>query len=142
MEKKDISVTETALRETSEEIGVDQDQILVLGALSPLYVAVSRFIIHPFIAWYPKKPGFNIDHGEVEKIILLPLLESLKNPVICEVTLETISGWLKVPAFQYNGEIIWGATAMILSEFFDILRKGMLQAQFPDTRNPDDLNQS
>jgi 8-oxo-dGTP pyrophosphatase MutT (NUDIX family) len=135
MEKKDISLTDTALRETSEEIGIDKDQIRILGALSPLYVAVSCFIIHPFVAWYPVKPGFNIDHGEVEKIILLPLLESLKNPNIREMTLETITGWLKVPAFQYKGEIIWGATAMILSEFFDILRKGMQQAQSFDTRN-------
>jgi 8-oxo-dGTP pyrophosphatase MutT (NUDIX family) len=121
-EMKDISLTDTALRETSEETGIPQDKIRLLGALSPLYVAVSGFIIHPFVAWYPDTPAFNIDTGEVEKIVLFPLLRNLKKPDIREVSLETLTGWLTVPALQCAGEIIWGATAMILSEFLDILR--------------------
>jgi 8-oxo-dGTP pyrophosphatase MutT (NUDIX family) len=121
-ETKDISLTATALRETSEETGIPQDKIRLMGALTPLYVAVSRFIIHPFVAWCGEKPEFSIDTGEVEKIVLFPLLGNLKNPDIREVTLETVTGWLKVPAIQCEGEIIWGATAMILSEFFDLLR--------------------
>jgi len=121
-ENKDNSLTDTALRETSEETGIPQDKIRMLGALSPLYVQVSRFIIHPFVAWCTEKPVFNIDTGEVEKMVLFPLLRNLKKPDIREVTLETVLGWLKVPAIPCDGEIIWGATAMILSEFFDILR--------------------
>lgn len=110
---------ETALRETWEEIGISSDQIEILGSLSELYVQVSRFQIHPFVGWLDKKPEFNICKNEVEKTISFPL-KNMKN-VVDDVELETISGTLKVPCIQFEGEIIWGATAMILSEFGDVL---------------------
>ena len=112
---------ETALRETYEEIGIQLNQIEILGSLSELYVEVSQFQIHPFVGWLDEKPKFNINRNEVEKIVLLPLA-SFKSP-FDEVELETISGKLNVPCVKYNGEIIWGATAMILSEFLDLINQ-------------------
>jgi len=117
--EKGETALETALRETWEEIGISSADIEILGTLSELYVQVSRFQIHPFVGWLSKKPSFNICEDEVEKIISFPL-KNMKN-IIDEVELETISGTLKVPCFQFEGEIIWGATAMILSEFYDTL---------------------
>ncbi len=117
--EKGETALETALRETNEEIGIDTANIEILGSLSELYVEVSRFIIHPFVGWLPQKPDFNINTGEVEKLILFPLNRFLSYPD--EVELETVRGKLKVPCVQFENEIIWGATAMILSEFYDIL---------------------
>jgi 8-oxo-dGTP pyrophosphatase MutT (NUDIX family) len=111
---------ETALRETWEEIGISPDHIEILGSLSVLYVQVSGFQIHPFVGWLDKKPEFSINKNEVEKTISFPV-KLLKNSFE-EVELNTISGRLKVPCVQFEGEIIWGATAMILSEFCDILQ--------------------
>ncbi len=110
---------ETALRETWEEIGIPASQIEILGALSELFVDVSGFLIKPFVGWTEKRPQFSINPFEVEKILMFPLL-SIRD-ALAETELETVSGRLKVPCFPFEGEVIWGATAMILSEFYDVL---------------------
>lgn len=119
--EKGETALETALRETWEEVGITSEQIKILGSLSTLYVQVSRFQIHPFVGWLEKKPEFVINKNEVEKTISFPL-KNMQNAVE-EVELKTILGKLKVPCFQFEGEIIWGATAMILSEFYDIINQ-------------------
>jgi 8-oxo-dGTP pyrophosphatase MutT (NUDIX family) len=119
--EKGETALETALRETHEEIGIDTSKIEILGTLSDLYVEVSQFIIHPFVGWLSQKPDFKINSCEVEKLIIFPLARFLTHPD--EVELETVKGKLKVPCVHFENEIIWGATAMILSEFYDILEK-------------------
>ncbi len=118
--EKGETAVKTALRETYEEIGIQPDEIEILGSLSEFYVEVSRFQIQPFVGWLNKKPEFKINSNEVEKTILFPI-NKFKAP-FSEIELETISGKLKVPCIKFDGEIIWGATAMILSEFVDILK--------------------
>lgn len=111
----------TALRETYEEIGIQPNQIELLGSLTEFYVEVSRFQIQPFVGWLQKKPEFMLNYNEVDKMVLLPI-GKFKSP-FNEVELQTVSGKLTVPCIKYNDEIIWGATAMILSEFSDILKQ-------------------
>lgn len=118
--EKGETALETALRETWEEIGISSDKIEILGSLSELYVQVSRFQIHPFVGWLNKIPEFVINKNEVEKTIYFPL--KLITDSFNEVELNTISGHLKVPCVLFDGEIIWGATAMILSEFYDAIK--------------------
>jgi len=117
--EKGETAIETALRETWEEIGISREKIEILGSLSELYVQVSGFQIHPFVGWIDKKPAFIINKNEVEKTISFPF--KLITNSIEEVEINTISGQLKVPCIRFEGEIIWGATAMILSEFADVL---------------------
>lgn len=117
----DQSPKETALRETTEEIGLSPDEIDVIAELTPLYVSVSNFIIYPYVGWLEKKPTFRINHHEVEKILFFPIFAHLKNPVVQNKYIQTVSGKLKVPGIPFEGEFIWGATAMILMEFLDIL---------------------
>ncbi len=119
--EKGETALETALRETNEEIGIDTSNIEILGKLSELFVEVSGFIIHPFVGWLPQKPDFKMNSNEVEKILLFPLTQFLSCPD--EVELETVRGKLKVPCVLFESEIIWGATAMLLSEFTDILNQ-------------------
>jgi len=111
---------ETALRETYEEIGIQSSDIEILGSLSEFYIEVSKFQIQPFVGWLHKKPEFRINSDEVEKTILFPI-KHFKAPFNV-VKMETLSGEIKVPFIKFDGEIIWGATAMILSEFADILQ--------------------
>lgn len=110
---------ETALRETWEEIGVEPEKIEILGSLSELFVDVSGFLIQPFVGWLKEKPQFITNPAEVEKTILFPILKF--KDALEETELETVSGKLKVPCFHFEGEVIWGATAMILAEFYDAI---------------------
>jgi len=116
--EKNEKPEETALRETFEEIGILPETIEIIGTLSDLYVEVSQFIIHPLVGWLKEKPVFSINKNEVERIVLFPLLK-FKNKT-SEVEVETIYGKLNVPCIRFENEIIWGATAMILSEFYDV----------------------
>lgn len=120
-EYKDKTPRHTALRETSEEIGILPEDLEILGSLSPLYVTISQFLIHPYVAWCHSMPEFTLNYSEVEKLILLPLLPCMRNAFTIKREVETFTGKMTVPGFSYQDEFIWGATAMILTEFFDIL---------------------
>ncbi|MCY1722396.1 CoA pyrophosphatase [Prolixibacteraceae bacterium Z1-6] len=111
---------ETALRETFEEIGVDRTKITIIGQLSKFYVEVSRFEIQPIVGWLDQRPTVKLCCDEVEKVLYFPVRKfGLPHDTI---ELHTITGKLEVPCVKYDGEIIWGATAMILSEFYDVVK--------------------
>jgi 8-oxo-dGTP pyrophosphatase MutT (NUDIX family) len=115
------SPIETALRETWEEIGASAGKIEILGQLSDLYVHVSKFLIFPFVGYIENFDDLKVNKNEVEKIIAFPL--NRLETGITETTIQTISGWLNVPCIKFEAEIIWGATAMILSEFSDSVKE-------------------
>ena len=123
VEKEDASAEMTALREAQEEVGINPAAIEILGKLSDLYVEVSRFSIQPFLAWADEKPEFIVNYDEVDELIIFPVSEFVFHEVISNIEIETVSGKLRVNYYPYNGEIIWGATAMILSELIEIMKK-------------------
>ncbi|MFY9154082.1 MAG: CoA pyrophosphatase [Prolixibacteraceae bacterium] len=123
VEKEDDSPEKTALREAHEEVGINQDKIEILGKLSDLYVEVSRFSIQPFLAWADEKPEFVVNYDEVEALIIFPISQFVYDETISETELETVSGPLTIKYYPFNGEIIWGATAMILAELIGIMKK-------------------
>ena len=123
MEKGDHSAEMTALREAQEEVGINPSLIQILGKLTDLYVEVSKFLIQPFLAWADQKPEFLINKEEVEELILFPLIDFAAHETILETELDTFSGLLRVKYYPFNNEIIWGATAMILSELIEIVKK-------------------
>ncbi|MFZ5430029.1 MAG: NUDIX hydrolase [Bacteroidota bacterium] len=123
-EEGDTGPGATALRETTEEIGLPSENIRILGKLTPLYVSVSNFMIYPYVGWTSGLPGFPLNHREVEKVLFFPLLAHLARPTVEFREMETVSGLLNVPGIPFQEEFIWGATAMILSEFMDIISAG------------------
>lgn len=111
-----------AIRETSEEIGIETKNLELLGVLSKLYISRSNFIVHPFVAIHHGKPMFVPDPVEVEEIIEIPLKLLLGEGNITEKTLKFKDGFsIIAPGFQVNEHFIWGATAMILMEFSELL---------------------
>ena len=119
-QEKNESLESTALRETEEEIGIDKDTIYIIGKLTKLYVPVSNFCIYPFVGWTNNiariKPS-----DEVEKIFNVPLSDLL-NKNNEKHKQKTLNNKLtKVPYFNLRNNEVWGATAMILSEFKKIL---------------------
>jgi len=113
----------TALREAQEEVGIDPSDVLLLGRLSDLYVQVSRFKIFPFVGWIDYKPEFEVNKDEAEKVILFPIQEFFEERRLKYFPVQTSTGLMDVPCLMFEGEIIWGATAMILSEFLDVIRR-------------------
>ena len=122
-EKHETDPMLTALRETEEEIGVPQKEVQVLGKLSTLYIPVSNFIIHPYIGWIATKPTFSINTSEVDKVITLPLFLFLDEDSQKKMPVETSIGPFEVPCYFISGQLIWGATSMIIAELEAILRQ-------------------
>lgn len=120
-EESDEDYVRTALRETEEEIGVPSISIDILGALSKILIPVSNFCVYPFVGWINEVPSFSPDESEVQYLIC-PTLSSLCNPENKKTGHFLRKGKpVLTPYFDTESEIIWGATAMILSEFIDLL---------------------
>jgi 8-oxo-dGTP pyrophosphatase MutT (NUDIX family) len=112
---------ETALRETCEEIGVCEG-VELIGALTPLYIIVSDFEIHPFIGFLPERPAFHPDPVEVAEVLEMPL-DDLINDSIKETERWSLHGMeLDVTFYRLGDHPVWGATAIILSEMESRLR--------------------
>jgi 8-oxo-dGTP pyrophosphatase MutT (NUDIX family) len=120
----DHSLIRTAIRETHEEIGVSIRESQVIGALSDLNITASNFIVKPIISFLEEKPVFVRDPYEVDHIFTTDI-EHLLNADTLK-TKELIVGpqvRLEAPYFDIDGKVVWGATAMILSEFAEILKE-------------------
>lgn len=121
VETSDKNLIDTALRETEEEIGVPAKFIDVLGTLTPLYIPVSDTEVFPSVGFTGEKPLFEPDPYEVDFLIELPIAQLLK-PEIIETKIYQDNKYNGIiPYFNINNNHIWGATAMILSEFIDII---------------------
>lgn len=125
-DESDEDLFQTALRETEEEIGVGRKSVLSIGALTPLYIPVSNYLVHPFVGACMAVPEFKIHPLEVQELFECEIMQ-----LISEKNKETILKHLKatnrqkeVPCYNISGKIIWGATAMIISELSEII-KGM-----------------
>lgn len=126
--EKGETIKETALRETEEEIGIEKDSISILGTLSQVYIPPSNFLITPFIGYINHVPHFKIQEREVEYIIEVPIEQLLKesNVKIKKIPLTKyakVNIDMEAPYFELNKQIVWGATALVLSEFKDILNR-------------------
>ena len=120
------TLKQTALRETKEELGIDIDNIDILGKLSNVYVPPSNFLIHPFVGVIEKINSFKPCPIEVESVIEVSLSDLfikdiVKNKVLTVGEKTNNSMKIKVPYFDLKNNIVWGATGVILSEFRDML---------------------
>ena len=122
-EEGDKELVNTALRETWEEIGVDPKTINVIGPISKLYIPPSNFDVFPFVGYTKERPDF-ITNEEVDKLLEFDL-DTLLNPdTFTTREIKTRFGKLvDVPCYYIDNNIIWGATAMIVSELIDIIKQ-------------------
>lgn len=125
-EDSDESLIYTALREAAEEVGIDPSRVQILGQLTELYIPPSNFIVTPVVGYLTSHPVFIADPMEVAKIIEVTLSEFLDDENVQNAEMKLRNGIkMSVPAFLIGGNVIWGATAMILSEFREILQEVM-----------------
>jgi 8-oxo-dGTP pyrophosphatase MutT (NUDIX family) len=117
------SLVGTALRETWEELGIPLQGTEVIGKLTPLYTPPSNYCIHPFVAYRTATPVFRPYAVEVAQVLEVAL-GSLLDPAIRKVEYredQRFDAPRRVPYFDIEGQVVWGATAMILSEFVSLL---------------------
>ena len=126
IEKSDNNLSQTALRETFEEVGVSQEKVEILREITNVYIPPSNFLVTPFIGITKTKPMFKVN-SEVAEIIEISFLDLLDDNNVG--TIQITNSYMKetlVPSFNINGSVIWGATAMILSEIKEVLKKTQL----------------
>lgn len=124
MEGSDISIEQTALRETHEEVGVPPEAIKIIKSLTQVYIPPSNFEVQPFVGLLTEPFSFVPEVAEVEALIEVPLQDFMNDAMVSTQRLST-SYALKVdvPVFKLKGYTVWGATAMMLSEIKVLLRQ-------------------
>lgn len=122
-EPHDNSLEKTAIRETFEEIGVSQQSIEVIKQLTEVYIPPSNFYVQPFLGIVNHTPKFSKQDNEVEEVIEVLLHHFIDDSNVVSTPVETsYNVKVKVPAYKLNGHVVWGATAMMLSEIKDLLK--------------------
>lgn len=134
-EAGDKSLIHTALREAYEETGITPEMVEVLGTLSPLHIPVSNNTVLPVVGYTKQTPAFKPDPAEVDylieaglSILLMPQTAKKKFTVINKVK-------VTVPYYEIGNHHIWGATAMILGEFLEVVRRAGF-GEKDDTEKP------
>lgn len=113
-----------ALRETHEEVGVLPQRITVLGQLTTIWIPPSDFMVYPFVGWVHsgERPSFTPAVDEVAELLEVPLGHLLDPQTKKEGLVEGRGYRFTVPYFDVQGQMVWGATAIMLSEFVERLR--------------------
>tara|TARA_B100000795_G_scaffold82575_1_gene59849 strand:+ start:1403 stop:2032 length:630 start_codon:yes stop_codon:yes gene_type:complete len=120
--KEDASLQETALRETFEEIGITAKSVEVIRELTPVYIPPSNFLATPYIGCMAATPSF-LTNYEVANTIEVLVADLLNDTALSKIDMTT--SYMKnkdVPCFKLNGYVVWGATAMMLSEIKELLK--------------------
>ena len=116
------TLSETALRESFEEIGLDPGTTDVLGALPPVHTTVSGILVVPFVGMLKSMPAFVVSEEEIEEVLTFTVgrLAEVERPV--EVAREPGRVWRGF-AYELDGHMIWGATGLMLHALLQVIRK-------------------
>jgi len=121
IETSDENPKAAALRETEEEIGVPSSAVECIGLLSQLFIPASKFLVIPHVGIITQTPLFIPNPDEVKSILRVAVSE-LVAIVPDKKVFPTSYGNLEAPFYNIQGHSVWGATAMMLSEFREILK--------------------
>ncbi len=125
MDPEDKDLLDTAIRETWEEIGIPEEKITILGALSDVYIPPSNFLAQPYIGWMSRFPDLTLQPTEVQQVLTISLKQLFlpENRSRKEMHIPTFNVTIDVPYYDLNGHTVWGATALMLNEFRWIYEK-------------------
>ncbi|MFF3026095.1 NUDIX hydrolase [Microbacterium sp. NPDC057944] len=119
-EEQDADAVATALREAEEETGLDPAGVEVLATLSELPLAASNHLVTPVLGWW-RSPSrvVAVDHAETVEVFRVPVAHLLDPDIRFTSTISRMGRTWKGPAFDVDGTIVWGFTAMVLDALFD-----------------------
>ena len=118
--EKNENLRTTALREAFEEVGIIEQDVSIIGKLTPLPVPVSGYLIHPFVGITKNEPAWIINKREVDELILLKFDELIAADNGYSEDWKLRKNKVSVPIFKVMQKTIWGATASVLAELLDI----------------------
>ena len=122
-EEADQTLEATALRETREELGIKSASLEIMGKLTPVFIPVSNYLVHPFVAASLHRPQFSLNRFEVKQIIEEEVGTLLNEAIKGRGAFVSALRWkIEAPYYEVQQHKIWGATAMILSELETIIR--------------------
>ena len=111
---------QAVIREVEEEIGVVENRYNIMGKMTPLYISVSNFVVHPFVAYANEELEYTLDPTEVDELIHWPIINLQKG--FSQKDIQSHNILLKdVPYYPLGNETLWGATSMITSEFLEMI---------------------
>lgn len=123
VELTDKDLQETALRETHEEVGVSPDKVQIIKPFSKIYIPPSNFLVSPFMGISHHELTFIPDLDEVKRVLEFPLTHFLDDNTITRVHMTTSYATnIEVPAFMVEKYVVWGATAMMMSELKETIK--------------------
>ena len=121
LENYDENLYRTALREAQEEIGIKATDVKIMGQLTEIFIAPSNFYAQPVVGFIPYKPDFYPDPREVDTVFEVNIKEFLDPKNISKTTITVKELSFEVPCYVINDNIIWGATALMISELTAII---------------------
>lgn len=127
VEESDFDLKETALRETHEEVGVHPDKIQIVKTFSEIYIPPSNFLVAPFMGISHHELTFIPDLDEVKRVLEFSIADFLDEKNITKVKMSTSYATdIEVPAFMVDKYVVWGATAMMMSELKETIKSALL----------------
>ena len=120
-EDVDIDFEHTAIREAKEEVGLEISTFEILKNMEPLYIPPSNFLVYPFVSFSERKNGLILEEREVDYTFSVPLTKIISGELMDFIKVSTKIGRMKVPAYLWNDEVIWGATAIITARLAALL---------------------
>lgn len=117
---EDRDALETALRETGEEVGIDPEDVDVLGVLDDFY-SIHDYLVTPYVGLLPPNPRFRINSVEIERLIEVPLAHLLKPEIFRTEDWSWKGRTHPIHFYRYGNDEIWGLTAAILKQFLDLV---------------------
>jgi 8-oxo-dGTP pyrophosphatase MutT (NUDIX family) len=123
---QDKNIIDTAVREANEETGVNKEAINIIGTLTPLFIPISNMIVTPVVAWTTEKPVFNHQPEEVVFLFDADIKKLLDPSSLKTKPMEIHGEIINVKYFDYEGKVIWGATAMIIHELLTLINRAAI----------------
>jgi len=124
-EESDRSLLDTAVRESAEEIDLMAGDVEVLGELDDTVTATTNYIVSPFVVVIPWPYQFSADGEEIDEVIEVPIAALLDKDCLRKETKVVDGETVTFYFYHYRGDMIWGATARILTQFLGIFRQAV-----------------
>lgn len=131
VEEYDVDLEETALRETHEEVGIEPQKIKIIKPFSEIYIPPSNFLVAPFMGVSHEELTFVPDLDEVKRVLEFSIADFLDEKSITKVKMSTSYATdIEVPAFMVDKYVVWGATAMMMSELKETIKSVLAKSYF------------